>query len=133
MGEKSAEKGNKAEKLRFFRLTRAVWEKSMERGLFLRGLTSNIASLPPVYRSLEALWAENREKVSKKSSWAFRPRVSKESRKGRKVPAKFPKSVISGTFRPFRDFFFETSSRKAQEDFFETFLRFSARRASRLL
>ena len=63
---------------------------------------------------------KNREKVSKKSSWAFLPRVSKKSRKGRKVPKKSPKSVLSGTFRPFWDFF-ETLGRKAQEDFVRFF------------
>ena len=50
--------------------------------------------------------------------------VSKKSRKGRKVPEKSPKSVMLGTFRPFRDFF-ETLCRKAREDLFETFSRFS--------
>ena len=38
---------------------------------------TSIAFLLSIYRSLEALQAENREKISKKSSWAFRPRVSK--------------------------------------------------------
>ena len=92
----------------------------------------SVAFLPPIYRSLEALRAENREKVSKKSSWAFWPRVSKNSRKGRKVPEMTLFGDFWGTFRPFRDFF-ETLGRKAQEDFLETFSLFSARRASRLL
>ena len=94
-------------------------------------MKAQLATLPAIYGSLEALRAENRKKVSKKSSRAFRPGVSKKSRKGRKVSEKCSKSVILGTFRPFRDFF-ETPGRKAREDFLETFLRFSARRASRL-
>ena len=92
---------------------------------------STIASLPAIYGSLEALRAENCKKVSKKSSRAFRSGVSKKSRKGRKVPQMRLFGDFSGTFRPSRDFF-ETPGRKAQEDFLETFSRFSARRASRL-
>ena len=63
-----------------------------------------VASVPPIYRSLEALRAENREKVSKKSSWPFRPRVSKKSRKGRKVPEKSPKVSFRGLFDLFGTF-----------------------------
>ena len=55
---------------------------------------------------------------------------SKPIRKRSTSPRKVSKK--SGTFRPFRDFF-ETLGRRAQEDFFETFSRFSARKASRLL
>ena len=44
--------------------------------------TSSFLCVPPaIYGSLEALRAENRKKVSKKSSRAFRPGVSKKSRK----------------------------------------------------
>ena len=64
-----------------------------------------LASLPAIYRNLEALRAE--EKVSKTSSRGLRHGVSKKSWKGRKVPEKSPKSVILGTFRPFRDFFWD--------------------------
>ena len=78
-------------------------------------------------RQFACLRAENCEKVSEKSSRAFRPGVSKKSRKGRKLPEKSPKSVILGSFQPFRDFF-ETPGRKGREDFLETFWRLSARR-----
>ena len=60
------------------------------------------------------------------------PESQKSPAKVGKVPEKSPKSVISGTCLPFRDFL-ETPGRKAQEDFFVTFSRFSARTASRLL
>ena len=77
-----------------------------------------VASLPAIYGSLEVLRAENRERVSKKSSRAFQPGVSKKSRKGRKVPRMTLFGDFSGTFRPFRDFF-ETPGWKAREDFFQ--------------
>ena len=76
------------------------------------GTPPGIASLPAIYRSLEALRAENREKVSKKSSWAFRPRVSK------KVPKKVEKSLKRHFLETFRGLF----------DLFGTFLRLWAGR-----
>ena len=71
-------------------------------------------------------------KPRKKSQQSLPAQSLKKSRKGRKVSEKTLFVDFSGAFRPFRDFF-ETLGRKAQEGFFETLSRFSARRASRLL
>ena len=75
-------------------------------------------------------------KTAKKSQKSLPGPSGPESQKSPKKVETPPKMTLfgdfSGTLRPFRDFS-ETLGQKAQEDFFETFSRFSARRASRLL
>ena len=80
---------------------------------------TSFASLPAIYRSLEALRAENRGKVSESSSRTFGREVSKKPRKSRKAPPMTLFGDFSETFRPFPGFF-ETPGRKVREDFFET-------------
>ena len=66
-----------------------------------------IATQTAIYRNPEALWARNPQKVSKRSSQASRPGVSKKCRKGRtrKRVKKVSKSVFGafpGTFLTLR-------------------------------
>ena len=65
---------------------------------------SRIATRAAIYRSLRALRARNRKKVSKQVFWGVCRKVPKNTRKSPKIPKKVRKSVFWDFFGYFRDF-----------------------------
>ena len=80
-----------------------------------------LATRAAIYRSLRALRARNRKKVSKRVFLGVWRKVSKNTRKSLKTPKNTQKGPKIGIFRLFQ-VFFETPDPK--KTLFETFLRF---------
>ena len=85
-----------------------------------------------IYRSPEALWARNPQKVSKKCSRASRPGVSKKCRKVPNDPKKSQKDYKSSVWGLFRHFF-DIPGGEAREHLFDTFWGFRGSGVWRLL
>ena len=94
--------------------------------------TTRVATRATIYRSLRALQAQNRKKVSKRVFWG----VCKKSPKIPETVKNYPQKVHFRVFLTFSDIFGDFFADPQKDSFFffvETFPRFLAERAPRLL